>query len=107
LSHQLTIQHSSLATSAGCQTFCACQRRNFWRSLIIMLFLLQSRLLVCGAETALSETNLIPENTRLWTESMLWDEQISLSSGLGYNKQCPVERFQSARQRVFSTMRWI
>jgi hypothetical protein len=38
-----------------------------------------------GAETTLSETNLIPENISLWTESMLWDEQISLSSGLGYN----------------------
>jgi hypothetical protein len=101
LSHQLTIQHSSLAAFAGCQTFCACRRRNFWRSLIITMFLFQSRLLICGAETALSETNLIPENTQLWTESMLWDEQISLSSGLGYNNNVLLSAFNPQGSAFF------
>jgi hypothetical protein len=46
-----------------------------------------------GAETSLSETNLIPENTPLWTESMLWDKQISLSSGFGYNNNVLLSPF--------------
>jgi len=38
-----------------------------------------------GADNLLSETNLIPENLSLWTESMLWSQQLSVSAGLGYN----------------------
>jgi hypothetical protein len=37
-----------------------------------------------GAESPLSETDLIPKNTPLWDESMLWDDQLSVASGLGY-----------------------
>jgi hypothetical protein len=37
-----------------------------------------------AAEAGLSETNLIPEDIKLWTESMLWDGQGTLSSGVGY-----------------------
>jgi len=87
------LQRSSLATLAGCQTFCTHIRRNIWRSLIIAsllsLFLSHGR----AVETGLSETNLIPENTRLWTESMLWNEQITLSSGLGYNNNVLLSAF--------------
>ena len=36
-------------------------------------------------DATLSATNLIPENVPLWTESMLWDKQVTVSSGLGYN----------------------
>ena len=80
-------------TLAGCQTFCAHIRRNLWRSLI--LGALFSRFLPhdVAAETGLSETNLIPQVTRLWTESMLWDEQISLSSGVGYNNNVLLSPF--------------
>src|SRR5208283_3958136 len=64
------LQRSSLATLAGCQTFCACTQRSLRRGLVVISIsaLLMSR--VDGAETSLSETNLIPENLKLWTESM-------------------------------------
>jgi len=94
-------QRSRLATLAGCQTFCACLRQNFRRCLIIIsaFFLLMPS--VRGAETALSETNLIPENMKLWTESMLWDEQISLSSGLGYNNNVLLSAFNPQGSAFF------
>jgi hypothetical protein len=41
----------------------------------------------------LSETNLIPEDKRLWTESMLWDDQITVESGLGYNNNVLLSAF--------------
>jgi hypothetical protein len=63
------------------------------RSLTVITFFLLFIFRVRGAETELSETNLIPENTPLWTESMLWDEQISLSSGLGYNNNVLLSAF--------------
>ena len=37
-----------------------------------------------AAETPMSETNLISQDTPLWTESMLWDTQCALDSGVGY-----------------------
>lgn len=46
-----------------------------------------------GEEASLSETNLIPKDTRLWTEAMLWDEQASLSSGLGYKDNVLLSAF--------------
>jgi hypothetical protein len=86
-------QQFSLATVAGCQTFCACLRRNFRRGLI--LFTLLFNFTNCGraAEPALSDTNLISENIPLWTESMLWDEQVSFSSGLGYKNNVLLSAF--------------
>jgi hypothetical protein len=45
------------------------------------------------ADTTLSETNLIPEDMKLWTESMLWDEQFSVSSGVGYNNNVLLSAF--------------
>ncbi len=54
-----------------------------------------------GAATGLSETNLIPENMKLWTESMLWDEQISLSSGLGYNNNVLLSAFHPQGSAFF------
>jgi len=56
---------------------------------------------VRGAETELSETNLIPKNTKLWTESMLWDDQISLSSGLGYNNNVRLSAFNPQGSAFF------
>ena len=80
---QLTRLNSGLATLAGCQTFCVRAGRISWRGLIFSpLFFLS---VTQGAEVALSDTNLIPDKIPLWTESMLWDEQVSLSSGIGYN----------------------
>jgi hypothetical protein len=38
-----------------------------------------------GADASQAETNLITGNESLWTESMLWDKQVTLSAGLGYN----------------------
>jgi hypothetical protein len=91
---RLDLWSLSLATLAGCQTFCARRRRNFWRGAVLfpLLFLFTD----CGraAEPALSETNLIPENLSLWTEAMLWDEQASLSSGLGYNNNVLLSAFK-------------
>jgi hypothetical protein len=86
-------QHSGLATLAGCQTFCACLRRNLRRCLIVISFCFLFTPRGHGAETLLSETNLIPQDTRLWTESMLWDKQITLSSGLGYNDNVLLSAF--------------
>jgi hypothetical protein len=37
-----------------------------------------------GADLSLSETDLIPKDLQLWDESMLWSDQISVFSGLGY-----------------------
>ena len=48
---------------------------------------------VRGAEGTASENLLIPENEPLWTESMLWDEKLSLSSGLGYKDNVLLSAF--------------
>ena len=37
-----------------------------------------------SANGSLTDTNLLLDTPSLWTESMLWDRQISISSGLGY-----------------------
>jgi hypothetical protein len=93
LFNQFSLQRPSLATLTGCQTFYDHLRQHLRRSPIIIsalfLFLLRGR----GAETMLSEANLIPKNTPLWTESMLWDKQVSLSSGLGYNDNVLLSAF--------------
>ena len=86
-------QHLSLATLAGCQTFCACQWWDFRHVLIVFWFLISFTICGRAAEIGLAETNLIPENIPLWTEAMLWDEQISLSSGLGYNNNVLLSAF--------------
>jgi len=57
--------------------------------LIFFLLLPHSK----GEEASLSETNLISKDTRLWTEAMLWDEQASLSSGLGYKNNVLLSAF--------------
>ena len=54
-----------------------------------------------GAETSQSDTNLIAENEPLWTESMLWDKQIALWSGVGYNDNVLLSPF-NPRQSAFS-----
>ena len=54
-----------------------------------------------GADLPLSETNLIPANLPLWTESMLWDEQISLSSGVGYKDNVLLSAFNSRGSAFF------
>lgn len=50
---------------------------------------------VSGADTGLSETNLIPEDMKLWTESMLWTEEASVSSGVGYNNNVLLSPFNA------------
>lgn len=91
--NQPTLRQSSLATLAGCQIFCTCARQKIWRSLVIALVFSRFLPLGHGAETRLSETNLIPENLPLWTESMLWDRQVSISSGLGYKDNVLLSAF--------------
>jgi hypothetical protein len=47
-----------------------------------------------AADTSLSETNLIPkDDLRLWTESMLWDGQVSAESGVGYKDNVLLSAF--------------
>jgi hypothetical protein len=38
---------------------------------------------------------------KLWTESMLWDEQIDLSSGLGYNDNVFLSAFNPRGSAFF------
>ena len=69
-------------------------RRNSWCGLIIAA--LSFLLLPSGraADTSLSETNLIPkDDLRLWTESMLWDGQVSAESGVGYKDNVLLSAF--------------
>jgi hypothetical protein len=61
------------------------------------LFALRSR----AVETPLPGTNLISEKEPLWTESMLWDEQIGLSSGVGYKDNVLLSAF-NPRASAFS-----
>jgi hypothetical protein len=76
-------------------------RRNCSRGLIVASFfsLFLSRGL--AAETGLSETNLIPENMKLWTESMLWSEQTTFSSGVGYNNNVLLSAFNPRGSAFF------
>jgi hypothetical protein len=88
------LKHSNLATLAGCQTFCV---PLWWTGgrlvLIVLPFIFMNLNLVRGADTALSDTNLIPADIKLWSESMLWDEDISVSSGVGYNNNVLLSAF--------------
>jgi hypothetical protein len=52
-------------------------------------------------ETALSDTNLIPKDVPLWTESMLWDKQVALSSGLGYKDNVLLSPFKPRGSAFF------
>jgi hypothetical protein len=54
-----------------------------------------------AAETSQSDTNLIAENEPLWTESMLWDKQISLSSGVGYKDNILLSPFNPRGSQFF------
>ncbi len=47
------------------------------------------------------DTNLIPENIPLWTESMLWDHQITLSSGVGYKDNILLSSFNPRGSQFF------
>ena len=52
-----------------------------------------------GDDVTLSDTNLIPKDIPLWTESMLWDKQVTVSSGVGYKDNiflCPFRVRESA-----------
>lgn len=54
-----------------------------------------------GSETPLSATDVISGNESLWTESMLWDEQVSLSSGLGYKDNVFLSTFDARGSAFF------
>ena len=61
-----------------------------------------------GAEMSLSETNLIPKNISLWDESMLWSDQLSVSSGLGYNNNVWLSAFHPHRSAfVVNDLDWV
>ena len=81
----------SLAAHTGCQTFCEGAGRKPWRAAAFCFFFFILRM--AGADTELSETNLIPQNAKLWTESMLWGEQIGVYSGIGYNNNVFLSAF--------------
>jgi hypothetical protein len=49
----------------------------------------------------MSATNVISEDAPLWTESMLWDEQIDLSSGLGYKDNVFLSAFKPRGSAFF------
>jgi hypothetical protein len=55
----------------------------------LSVFALRSR----GGEGPPSETNLISGDEPLWTQSMLWDEQIALYSGVGYKDNVLLSAF--------------
>ena len=78
-----TLQFSSLAALAGGQTFFASAWHRLGPLFVLGLFFSASWS-TRGADLPLTETNLIPEKTSLFTESMLWDKQLSFSTGLGY-----------------------
>lgn len=46
-----------------------------------------------AVDTEISEANLIPQNPSLWSESMLWDEQVRVYTGLGYNNNVLLSAF--------------
>lgn len=87
------LQHLGLATLTGCQTFCAVCRPTSWRWRRIFLLPFLFILTAHAADSEISETNLIPQNISLWTESLLWTEQGDFSSGLGYNNNVLLSHF--------------
>jgi len=91
--NQPGFQHSSLPARKDRQTFSACLWRNWRRCLLLFSFFCRIALPGHAAQTSLSDTNLIPENIPLWTESMLWDHQVTLSSGVGYNDNVLLSAF--------------
>jgi hypothetical protein len=54
-----------------------------------------------GDESPLSATNLISGNESLWTQSMLWDEQSAVSSGLGYKDNVLLNPFHARGSPFF------
>jgi hypothetical protein len=69
----------------GREGFLARARQTFPQCWIQIACLALSALQARAVEPSPSETNLISGNTPLWTESMLWDKQCAVYSGLGYN----------------------
>jgi len=63
----------------------------------LSVFALRSR----GGESPPSATNLISEDEPLWTQSMLWDQQITLSSGLGYKDNVLLSAFNPRSSPFF------
>jgi hypothetical protein len=63
----------------------------------LSVFALGSR----GGENPPSATDLISENEPLWTQSMLWDQQIALSSGLGYKDNVLLSAFNPRGSAFF------
>lgn len=54
-----------------------------------------------AAPDASSDTNLIPAHTPLWTESMLWDKQLTVSSGFGYKDNVLLSSFAPRGSQFF------
>jgi hypothetical protein len=88
-----TKRQAGLAALWSCQTFCGCGwRYGGW--LPVALILLAGGLAAGrAADLGLAETNLIPADASLWDESMLWDRQFILSSGIGYKDNVLLSAF--------------
>lgn len=85
----------------GRRAFFACARRISRRCLVITSWLSLFALRIRADETCLSATNLIPRDTQLWTESMLWDEQFAVSTGLGYKDNVLLRAFNPRGSAFF------
>jgi hypothetical protein len=81
---QIAAPNPGLAARSGGEALGVHRRRRVCLGLLLAAAF-GFRLSVCGEDNLLSETNLIPEHMSLWTESMLWSQQLSVSSGVGYD----------------------
>jgi hypothetical protein len=54
-----------------------------------------------AVDAPLSETNLISEDAPLWTESMLWDKQCAVFSGVGYKDNVLLSAFNARGSAFF------
>jgi hypothetical protein len=81
-----------VAALTGSQAFFVWRRQIFCRRLLLGL-VFHLLLKVHSADMPLAETNLIPDDISLYTESMLWDKQLSISSGLGYKDNVLLSAF--------------
>ncbi len=63
----------------------------------LSVFALRSR----GGDTTPSATNLISGDESLWTQSMLWDQQVTLSSGIGYKDNILLSAFNPRGSAFF------
>jgi hypothetical protein len=64
-----------------------------WRRPLPVLFCLPGGWHCLGQDAGLSDTNLIADSVPLWTESMLWDEKVTVSSGAGYKDNILLSAF--------------